>query len=528
VKLTDLPPAIKDLIATHETVAPTAEDPPKKNRQRLENTDSHQTNKTSINSDFYRPIDPSREHSLFGEILDWMFAPLLLIWPLSIGVTFLIARSLADAPFDRVLEDRTNALSQQVSYENRKINLTLPKSAREILRADDEDDVYFQIIGMQGEVLAGEPSLPRPALYDFPEPGVVKLRTENFKGEEIRVAYVYVPMPSTVNEDKPVLVQVAETQVKRTRLANEIIKGVILPQAIVIPIALALVLFGLRRGLAPLKTIQGRIRDRNPDDLSPISPKGVPQEVAPLIESFNHLLLKLTHSVSAQKRFIADAAHQMKTPLAGLKMQAELASRLTDPKEQQKSLEQIAEASDRAARMISQMLALARTENLRSPTILEPVNLLRLTRDSLTDWLDAAKVKSIDLGFDDTDIASAIVDGHPILLRELLNNLVDNAINYTPAGGEITVTIKRGLRDDGWRVMLEIEDTGPGIDPAERELVFSRFYRVLGTLPAGSGLGLAIVKEIADQHDASIEIEYAHPEKQPPGTRVRVVFEAMF
>jgi two-component system, OmpR family, sensor histidine kinase TctE len=528
VKLTDLPPAIQDLIATHETVAPTSDTEHKKNRPRVEKMRTDDAEQTSFRHELPPTSDPSREHSLFGEILDWMFAPLLLIWPLSIGVTFLIARSLADAPFDRVLEDRTNALSQQVSYENRKINLTLPKSAREILRADDEDDVYFQIIGMQGEVLAGEPSLPRPALYDFPEPGVVKLRTENFKGEEIRVAYVYVPMPSTVNEDKPVLVQVGETQVKRTRLANEIIKGVILPQAIVIPIALALVLFGLSRGLAPLKTIQGRIRDRNPDDLSPISPRGVPQEVAPLIESFNDLLLKLNRSVNAQKRFIADAAHQMKTPLAGLKMQAELASRLTDPKEQQKSLEQIAEVSERAARMISQMLALARTENLRSPSILEPVNLLRLTRDSLSDWLDAAKVKSIDLGFDDNDVASAIVDGHPILLKELLNNLVDNAINYTPDGGEVTVTIKRSLREGRWRIMLEIEDTGPGIDPSERELVFSRFYRVLGTLPAGSGLGLAIVKEIADQHDASIEIDYAHPKQVPPGTRIRVVFEAMF
>jgi two-component system, OmpR family, sensor histidine kinase TctE len=519
MKLHDLPPAIQDLIATHESVAKLTEINPRKIRLRRENYPS--------NSSSNLP-DPSREHSLFGEILDWMFAPLLLIWPLSIGVTFLIARSLADAPFDRVLEDRTTALAQQVSYENRKVNLSLPKSAREILRADEEDDIYFQIIGMQNELLTGEPSLPRPSLYDFPEPGVVKLRTETFKGEEIRVAYLYVPMPSFSDEDKPVLVQVGETQVKRTRLANEIIKGVILPQAIVIPIALALVLFGLRRGLAPLKSMQARIRDRNPDDLSPISPRGVPQEVAPLIESFNDLLLKLTHSVNAQKRFIADAAHQMKTPLAGLKMQAELASRLTDPKEQQKSLEQIAESSDRAARMISQMLALARTENLRSPSILEPVDLLRLTRESVADWHDIAKKKSIDLGFDDTDISLALVDGHPILLRELLNNLVDNALNYTPASGEVTVRIKRSLREGRWRVVLEIEDTGPGIEVADRELIFSRFYRVLGTLPSGSGLGLSIVKEIADQHDATIEVEDAHPAKQPPGTRMRVVFEAMF
>jgi two-component system, OmpR family, sensor histidine kinase TctE len=151
MKISDLPPAIQDLIATHETVAEPIEINPRKIRQRLEGSNEEAS---------YRTSDPSREHSLFGEILDWMFAPLLLIWPLSIGVTFLIARSLADAPFDRVLEDRTTALAQQVSYDNRKVNLSLPKSAREILRADEEDDVYFQIIGMQGELLAGEASLP--------------------------------------------------------------------------------------------------------------------------------------------------------------------------------------------------------------------------------------------------------------------------------------------------------------------------------------------------------------------------------
>jgi two-component system, OmpR family, sensor histidine kinase TctE len=146
MKLHDLPPAIQDLIATHESVAKPIEINPRKIRQSLENYPNDSNPRIS---------DPSREHSLFGEILDWMFAPLLLIWPLSIGVTFLIARSLADAPFDRVLEDRTTALAQQVSYENRKVNLSLPKSAREILRADEEDDIYFQIIGMQGELLTG-------------------------------------------------------------------------------------------------------------------------------------------------------------------------------------------------------------------------------------------------------------------------------------------------------------------------------------------------------------------------------------
>jgi two-component system, OmpR family, sensor histidine kinase TctE len=520
MKLSDLPRSVQDLLLTHDSSTTVEPRSIAKVKQKKSGSNAH-----------LKPIPfgrSSEEKSLFGEILDWLFAPLLLIWPLSIVVTFLIARSLADAPFDRALEDRAVALSQQVSYDNNRVGLSLPKSAREILRADDDDEVYFQIIGLRGEVLSGEANLPLPSLYDFPEPGVVKLRTATYRGEEVRIAYMYAIPSGSEELDKSVLVQIGETQQKRNRLANEIIKGVILPQALVLPIALGLVLFGLGRGLAPLKVMQRRISERNPDDLSPISPQGVPLEVEPLIDSFNDLLAKLNLSVNAQKRFIADAAHQMKTPLAGLKTQAELASRLTDPKEQQKSLEQIAQSSDRAARMISQLLALARTENLRDPNVLAPVDLVRLFRESVADWHDAARAKHIDLGFEDFGLLSALVNGNPVLLRELLNNLVENAILYTPFGGVITVIIKKTSTGNTHKVLLEVEDSGPGILPAERELVFSRFYRVLGATPSGSGLGLAIVKEIAEQHRATVEIEDANPLSAPTGTRFRVVFEALF
>jgi two-component system, OmpR family, sensor histidine kinase TctE len=520
MKLSDLPSSVQNLVSTHDSSGEIDDRVLAKKNQKKSSS-----RMLLKNSAFGQP---SEEKSLFGEILDWLFAPLLLIWPMSIGVTFLIARSLADAPFDRALEDRAVVLSQQVSFYNNRIGLSLPKSAREILRADDDDEVYFQIIGLRGEVLSGEANLPRPSLYDFPEPGVVKLRTANYRGDEVRIAYMYVVPDGGEELDKSVLVQIGETQQKRNRLANEIIKGVILPQALVLPIALGLVLFGLGRGLAPLKVMQRRISERNPDDLSPISPRGVPLEVEPLIDSFNDLLAKLNLSMNAQKRFIADAAHQMKTPLAGLKTQAELASRLTDPKEQRKSLEQIAQSSDRAARMISQLLALARTENLRDPNILSAVDLVRLFRESVADWHDVAKAKQIDLGFEDFGLLSALVNGNPVLLRELLNNLVENAILYTPIGGIVTVIVKKASTSETHKVLLEVEDCGMGIPVAERDLVFSRFYRVLGATPTGSGLGLAIVKEIADQHNATVEIEDTDPLSTHSGTRFRVSFEALF
>ena len=467
------------------------------------------------------------QRSLFGEILDWMFAPMLLLWPLSVAVTFLVARSLADAPFDRALDDRTEALAQQVRVAADRVVVILPRAARDFLGADDEDLLYYQVVGPLGRLIAGDADLPRPGLYDYPEPGQVKLRTTVFRGEQVRIGYMYL---DTIAGDEiaPVLVQVAETLDKRTRLANEIIKGVIFPQFLILPVAVMLVWFGLSRGLAPLKTLRQRIRARDPDDLSPIDPRAAPEEIAPLVDAFNEMLERLAQNVSAQKRFIADAAHQMKTPLAGLRTQTELALRERDPAELHRNLERIAHGSQRAAHLISQLLSLARTENLRDAASLAPIDLQPLAREVVSDWVPAAIERGIDLGFETVGApparraphAAAPIAGHPILLREMMNNLLDNALRYTPRGGSVTLRV---VTDSG-RVHLEVEDTGPGIPDAERELVFERFYRVLGSDVDGSGLGLAIVREIADQHGATILVEDAQPGRAPPGSRLTVTF----
>jgi two-component system sensor histidine kinase TctE len=471
-----------------------------------------------------RPAPQARapQRSLFGEILDWMFAPLLLLWPLSVAVTFLVARSLADAPFDRSLIDRTEAMAQQVRYTRDRVDITLPRSIRDFLNVDDEDIVYYQVIGPRGDVLAGESDLPRPRLYDYPDPGRIKIRNGQHRGDEVRIAYMYLGSAETVDdpaEPAQVLVQVAETLDKRSRLANEIIKGVIFPQFMILPVAVMLVWFGLSRGLAPLKVLQRRIRNRRPDDLSPIDTRAAPEEIAPLVDAFNDLLLRLGQNVNAQKRFIADAAHQMKTPLAGLRTQSELALREHDPDEQRRTLEQIARGSQRAGNLLTQLLSLARTENLREAVAMERVDLDALSRTILADWVPMAIERGIDLGYACEGPVGPIA-GHPILLREMLNNLVDNALRYTPRGRTVTIHLRARLRT----VTLEVEDTGPGIPEPERALVFERFYRVLGTEVDGSGLGLAIVREIAEQHGASVRIEASHPDHDPPGARFVVVF----
>lgn len=463
--------------------------------------------------------DTNSQHSLFGEILDWMLMPLLLIWPVSIGVTYLIATSIANEPFDRALEDRVTVIAQQVKEVNGEVSAELPYSARDILRADDVDNVYFQVRGAQRQMVSGDTDIPLPDEEDKPIPWSVMLRDAQMRNTEVRVAYLYVNL-QPVRVARPgaegphyALVQVAETLEKRRQLANQIIKGVILPEFIILPIALTLLWFALVRGLSPLATLQDHIRSRRSDDLSPIDSRVVPEEISPLVRSLNDMLARLSQSIHSQKRFIADAAHQMKTPLAGMRMQSELAMRQTSREEIQRSLEQLSKSSESATRLVNQLLALARAEN-DSPqtTSLQPTDLRALARDTVQDWFQTALARQIDLGFEE-DERELVVQGNATMLREMLNNLIDNALRYTQVGGRVTISVRADQKRNN--VLLEVEDNGPGIASMEREQVFERFYRILGSDVEGSGLGLAIVREIAQRHAARIDL-FDNPHASDP------------
>lgn len=469
--------------------------------------------------------DENIQHSLFGEILDWMLAPLLLLWPMSIAITYLVAKSIANQPFDHALEDSVTVLAQQVREVDGKVMSLLPGGARDILRADDIDNVYFQISGPRAEFVDGDRDLPQPPDDERARGVRVMFRNDTMRATPVRVAYAYVnlrPMAARDEEPRAALVQVAETLDKRAQLANEIIKGVILPQFIILPIVLALVWFALARGLSPLAQLQERIRARRPDDLSPIDSRQVPEEISPLVRSLNEMLGRLSQSIDMQKRFIADAAHQMKTPLAGMRMQSELALRQLDPDEIHRSLEQLAKSSESATRLVNQLLALARAENQpQAGAAFEQVDLSALARATVQDWVQASFSARIDLGFEQPDHPVEIA-ANPLMLRELLSNLIDNALRYTPAGGSVTVRVRRERE----QALLEVEDTGPGIAPAERRRVFERFYRILGSGAPGSGLGLAIVREIAQQHGARVEV-FNNPRstlRKSPGCLFRLTF----
>jgi two-component system sensor histidine kinase TctE len=486
-----------------------------------------------------------QQGSLFGEILDWMLAPLLLIWPISVALTWLVAQGIASRPYDRELGEMARSLGQQVAAESApakgRDRYALAPEAAALLRADASDTVFYQVLGLRGELLSGDATLPVP-VEDAPVvPWELHFRDDEVGTETVRVAYLWVtPENAPAGEAKTMFVQVAETLGKRARLTNEIIKGVILPQFVILPLAVLLVWLALARGISPLNELQRRIRSRESSDLSPIDEQRVPDEVAPLVQAINDLLARLDSSMSRQKHFLADAAHQLKTPLAGLRTQAELVQREIDagrssPDELKRSLAQIARASERAAHMVNQLLSMARAEDAEQALKREPLDLAEIAIDTVRDFVPRALERRIDLGYDGVVPGDSRlrVKGQPVLLGELIRNLVDNALLYTPAGGLVTVRV---VEDPfGQVVVLQVEDSGPGIAPGERDKVFQPFYRSLGSGVEGSGLGLAIVKEIVQQHEAELTLDDARvrrvaggesPDGQGPGARFTIRFPA--
>ncbi len=483
---------------------------------------------------FARRAGDSR--SLFGELLDWVLAPLLFLWPMSLALTWGVAQDIAHRPYDRELERQVQALAAvaavRASAPPRPIPLLkrdLDIAAATLLRGDDGSQRWFQVLGSRGELLAGDATLTVPD--DRAAHGrLTRVRDDLLHDEPVRVAWLWLAAEGD-DPESDALVQVAETLGHRQQLATEIIKGVLLPQFAILPLAVLLVWLALSRGIRPLENLQRRIRRRESTDLSPISEGDVPEEVAPLVRAINDLLQRLDYSIATQRHFLADAAHQLKTPLAGLRTQAELAAReldggSTSPASMKHSLRQIALASQRAAHMVNQLLAMARAEDGGAKLRRQWIDLGAVTRAVVRDFVPQAIERRIDLGYEGpepvpagnaSEAGATRLFGEPVLLGEMVRNLVDNALRYTPVAGVVTVRL---LPDPfGQVVVLQVEDSGPGIAPAERAMVFQPFYRSLGTEVDGSGLGLAIVQEVALRHGGSVDVSDARPggSGQPPG-----------
>lgn len=452
-------------------------------------------------------------NSLFGEILDWMLAPLLLVWPISIAATHLVAEGIANKAYDHVLAEHVVRIVQEMKVSAEGVSVVLPPPADMPGPEDETDRQFFQVAVAGDEPLAGNTDIPGLNAGDERAPGIVHYRDGNLLGEPVRIAYQLVPSPS---DARPFLVQAAETLKQRKALSSRIISGVLLPQFAIIPLAVVLVWLGLSRGLAPLDRLQTRIRQRRPDDLSPINLRTAPEELQPMVGAFNDMMARLRDNLDAQQRFIAAAAHQLKTPLTGLKTQTELALRETDCAQLHDYLQRIAAGVDRAAHLTNQLLQLARAEaSHETRHVWEPVDLDALVREVAAQCVPRALGRDIDLGFEEAG-APLSIPGVPLLLREMIDNLIDNAIKYTPPGGRVTVRLQAAADP-----VLEVEDTGIGIAKEDRGRIFERFYRALGTDAEGSGLGLAIVREIADLHRATIRV-LDNPSGK--GTLIRLVF----
>ncbi len=427
------------------------------------------------------------------QLLRWLLYPLLALLAIDTAVSFGLSGHFSKSAYDKALIEIGHELSLQIRKNDSGISLDLPEVARRLLLQDPQDKIFFELLDPARQRIAGEHIPAAPAGTPTSRHNVL-LYDAHIDSSPVRVVQLnLIDMGGAT-------IRVAETTIKRSEMAQQIVASVMLPQVILIIFVALLVPFGVLRGLTPLKALQRAIAERSFRDRSPLDEATVPGEVIPLVASINLLLGRLDTVFSAQSRFVADAAHQLKTPVAALRAYVELLERSQDPDERKNIITKLNEAVDRMSRLVSQLLALAQNDISEArPPEFEYVDLNTLLLEVSSNWVPQAIKRNTDLGFE-AHAHPVIILGAPDRLRELFDNLIDNAIRYSKHGGTITVRIL-----DTPSPSVSIRDDATAIPDDERALVFERFYRLLGS-GEGSGLGLAIAKEIAIMHQASIQI----------------------
>lgn len=313
------------------------------------------------------------------------------------------------------------------------------------------------------------------------------------------------------------VIQIAQAQSARRRMAGQLALRAVLPVALLAPMLMLIVWWVVGRAVAPVDRLRRQLAARAAGDLAPLPVAGLPAEVAPLVAEMNGLLARLDAAWRQLSDFTADAAHELRSPLAALRLQVQSLQRAATLEASQRATERLLAGVDRATRLVEQLLALARHDGDGVAAASAPVDLMALARRAVHDAMPEAQARQIELrGPEDT--APVEVNGQADALAVLLRNLIDNALKHTPAGGVVQVTAQRG---EGGAAELAVQDSGPGIAPSERQRVLDRFYRVPGAAGHGSGLGLAIVQAVARRHGAQVVID-ASPALG--GARVRVRF----
>jgi two-component system sensor histidine kinase TctE len=438
----------------------------------------------------------SSASSIRFDLLKWLIVPLLIINLLGALLIYVLAWTPAQIAFDQHLADAAYDIQPHIraSADGPGLELNLSRQAEQMLRINHIDSVFFVVRDGAARMLAGDKDFP--PIFFASKPGVPEAFNGAIRGQPVRI----VALQTTV-EEQPVWIGVAETLTKRRQIQARILLTLLVLEAVLVLASVAIVWFAVKEGLFPLQKMQAELDARSPVDLSPIVEQDVPEELNPLIKAINGLLHRAQLDGKARQTFLANVAHQLRTPLAGFKTQLELLQKkYANEPDSALPLDLMMSSTERMVRQTNQLLSLARAEpGLFEKTRLAAVELDTLLAESIRHFVLEADKKDIDVGF---DLNPARVMGDRFLLRDLIDNLVDNAIRYSPRGGSVTV---RCYAEDG-AGRIVVEDDGPGVPLEDREKIFSRFYR-LDDKVAGSGLGLAIVRDIVKSHGAAIAID---------------------
>jgi two-component system OmpR family sensor kinase len=423
-------------------------------------------------------------HSLRGRLLWFLLAAITLAALAQASIAYRTALDDADQIFDYHMQQMALSLRSSTPLSN-----TEAKERAEAGPASPgNDDLVVQMWSPDGVQVFHSVSRAR-----LPQRAVLGFSNVKANGTTYRLFSI-----QTNNQT----VQVAQDLAVRRNMAGNLALRTLGPIAVMMPILMLVVWWVVSGSLEPVARVRKQVAQRQADDLSPVSEAGLPDEVRPLVHELNLLFGRVRTAFDAQQNFVADAAHELRTPLAALRLQAQSLDRAADPEARKVAAGRITAGIDRATRLVEQLLVLARQEaSAANGAATRSVDLAELARRTVGDLVGLAQAKEVDLGLQHADTVS--IEGQPDALHILLRNLVENAVKYTPGGGTVDIAV----RADKDRATVSVEDSGPGIPPEERERVFDRFYRVAGSEAAGSGLGLAIIKSIADRHGATLTLD---------------------
>ena len=452
--------------------------------------------------------------SLRGQLMRWLLIPLTILVAIDAVSVYDNAMQIANLAYDRSLLASTRALAERVSITDGQVVADVPYVALDSFESDTLGRIYYKVTGIKGEFVSGYDDLPPvPANVKRSEayPALVRFYESDYHNEAIRIAALYQP----VYDDSMrgiALIQVGETMDARRGMIRKILFDMLWRQALLVVVVALLVWVAVRFVLRPMMQLRSDVAARAPTDLSGFDPARVHKEMRPLVLAMNGYMERLQSLITGQRRFIADASHQLRTPLTVLKTQAELALREFDrnphdPSILRELVQSIANTTDSTVHLANRLLTLARAEHGAAEGGMGAVLLTDVARQVALELSPNAVAKSLDLAFEaDEEI---YIQGHALLLHELIVNLLDNAIRYTPAHGKVVLrVVQYSMGEQHW-VMLEVEDSGPGISPEDRERVFAPFYRASSAQlinPHGAGLGLPIVRDIAALHQGEVSL----------------------